>query len=363
MSSNTTHPPTYTANSNTINGQTYNAFSDGAYSTYLAWKAFDSNVTTYWMSGDNVYNSTTGITTSTTVLAGDGYAGCYVGFTLPYRIVPVTYTLTSGNMKSWRLYGKQNDSSSWEVLDEQVDQTSPDGVTYTLSESAQARRYTQFAVQVYKVVSPTFGRVNCKTFFVTGAIITQPDNPWPPTAGYTATSNAFTVSGQSYGNGNYIASASSIYVWDVPAYKAFDNDAYTWWASLAKYNSNGTHDYTGTTTTTDKNSTVYSGEWLQVQLPQSIYATSYVITPQWAFTYPGTSSVNQPATWYLFGSSTGADSSWTLLHSGSCSSWTQSAQTFTIVSNNTAYSYYRIVSTNIVSNTSLGIATLKIMSS
>ncbi len=184
---------------------------------------------------------------------------------------------------------------------------------------------------------------------------------WPPNAGYTASTNTITVSGQSYGNGTYVASASSIYDAGVPAYKALNNDASSWWASLARYSSTGSHTYTGTTTTTDKNNTTFSGEWLQVQLPQAITATSYVITPQWAGAYPGTSSVNQPASWVMLGSTTGANSSWTLLHNGNSASWTQSSQTFTITGNSTAYTYYRIVCTNLVSNTSFAIAILKIM--
>jgi len=188
-------------------------------------------------------------------------------------------------------------------------------------------------------------------------------NPWPPTAGYTPTTNVITVSGQTYGNGTYNISASSIYDGTVPAYKALDNDAYSWWASLPKYNSTSPWAYNGTITTKDSSNTTYSGEWIQVQLPQAIVATSYKITPQWVVSYGGTQSVNQPRVWYLFASNTGTDGSWVRLHSGTNSSWTQSTIEFTITGNSASYSYYRIVCTNLASNTSFAIAVLKIIGS
>jgi hypothetical protein len=82
------------------------------------------------------------------------------------------------------------------------------------------------------------------------------------------------ISGQPYGNGKYNILASSIYENTSPAipYGAFDKNygGYNAWVtSLGKYSST-TKDYLGSVSTYTTDNQIISGEWIQIELPESI---------------------------------------------------------------------------------------------
>lgn len=165
---------------------------------------------------------------------------------------------------------------------------------------------------------------------------------YPPAA---LTSNTTTLSGLAYGNGIYRASGSTE-VW--PAFRAFDKNvppttaggatATNSWAGNSNYNSSGA--YTGAISTTIDGSS-YAGEWLQIQLPNSIVLTAYQLNRG------ENGRTWNPSTFYLAGSNNG--STWSMLDSKSgitTAQWgvTGTNQAYTInLTNATAYSYYRIV--------------------
>jgi hypothetical protein len=125
---------------------------------------------------------------------------------------------------------------------------------------------------------------------------------------------------QTYGNGAYTCTASSIYGTAETTYMAFDKASATFWTSGSS--SYSTHTYT-TSYYATTSSTTRSGEWIQIAMPAAIYVGSYYLFGR--ETDPG----RFPAEWYLVGSND-AGSNWYLLDSGTNSvKWT-TAQVYQI---------------------------------
>ena len=160
---------------------------------------------------------------------------------------------------------------------------------------------------------------------------------FPPAAmtGYSTALNA------GYGQGTYVASASSEFS-GYYAWYAFDQSASTYWVSVGGgYNTSSPYNYTGAVTTTDVNGTSYSGDWLQIQLPASTVLSSYTITNNGA--------AAAPQVFFLLGSRDGTN--WFLIDSRSGITWSTSgiSQTFTVASGQ-AFIYFRIVTRNVAGN-------------
>jgi hypothetical protein len=152
------------------------------------------------------------------------------------------------------------------------------------------------------------------------------------------TSNTTTVSGQfSAYNGTYTITASTS---SNSPFNAFQENTTSYWESAANY-SLTSGNYVGTTTqTTDVNSNVYTGDYLQIQLPTSILLKCFSIS--------GRQDVNlnlyrSPRNFTVLGSNNGTN--WTLLHSeSSLITWNYADKIFYCnVSNTISFSYYRIV--------------------
>lgn len=144
------------------------------------------------------------------------------------------------------------------------------------------------------------------------------------------------ISGQAYGNGTYVISASESYAY--PTYSpigafdkalgsAGDGFAATWLPKTTAYSggtySDGTYSING-----------YLGEWIQLKLPSAITLTSYSHTAR----PDGTGNL---VDFKVFGSNNGT--SWTLIdtQTGLTSGWVNSVQrVFSTSSNSTAYQYY-----------------------
>jgi hypothetical protein len=163
---------------------------------------------------------------------------------------------------------------------------------------------------------------------------------YPPAA--LTTNTTTTLSGLTYGNGNYTATASSIYGGNLYAYRAFDKNPLNIWNSNSSAYNTTTGAY-GTTTysTMVSGSTIY-GEWLDLLLPVPIALSSYSIQARSDSDYTQT-----PYTWILAGTNNGG-TTWTQVDSQSARSFTQLSQiiTFTVNSSIT-YNEYRIIITSI----------------
>jgi hypothetical protein len=149
-----------------------------------------------------------------------------------------------------------------------------------------------------------------------------------------------------YGQGTYVASASTEYVGSANyAWYAFDKSTSTGWSCASGYYAAGTPaTYTGTYTTVDVNGTSYSGEWLQIQMPSSTVLANYTIIGN-------TNTNNNPSRFWIFGSRDGA--SWNLVDSRTGITWASPwTQTFTVAASS-AFTYYRI-SVNQIQNAGAG---------
>ena len=145
------------------------------------------------------------------------------------------------------------------------------------------------------------------------------------------------VQNTSYGTGIYIASASS----ELPSWLVFSafNKGPQTWSSLGTYT---TGTYIGSVNTVDISGIIYSGEWIQIQLPVSIVLSRYDVACQF-------NSLNNVSTSFVvLGSYDGIK--WYLLNSQTGQSWSAPGTTNTYVVNTfKAYQYYRMVCRQLVS--------------
>jgi hypothetical protein len=153
--------------------------------------------------------------------------------------------------------------------------------------------------------------------------------------GYSTTLNS------GYGQGVYVASASSEYSSGGATYPnawyAFDKSASTSWvAANGGYNTSSPYNYTGSVRTVDVNGTSYSGDWLQIQMPSSIILSTYSIKDSG-------DAQKGPGAWSILGSRDGAI--WFLVDQRSGVAYSTSLLNFSVTSAQ-AFTYYRMVITN-----------------
>lgn len=154
------------------------------------------------------------------------------------------------------------------------------------------------------------------------------ENAYPPA---TLTANTTTLSNASYGIGSYTASASSA---ANPAFNAFDNNTGTQWSTSVAYSTTTPFGSTSTTITADVNGNVYTGEYIQIQLPVSITLSSYSMGG-------ATNNAQSPGQWHVLGSTNSTD--WYLVNHQANVAWASSAaQTFNVV-RGSPYNYFRFV--------------------
>jgi hypothetical protein len=150
-----------------------------------------------------------------------------------------------------------------------------------------------------------------------------------------------TVLNSGYGQGTYVASASSEYSPGGATYPnawyAFDKSASTSWvAANGGYNTSSPYNYTGSVRTVDVNGTSYSGDWLQIQMPSSIILSTYSIKDSG-------DAQKGPGAWSILGSRDGAI--WFLVDQRSGVAYSTSLLNFSVTSAQ-AFTYYRMVITN-----------------
>jgi hypothetical protein len=144
------------------------------------------------------------------------------------------------------------------------------------------------------------------------------------------TTNTTAISGQAYGNGTYIASASDVFDSNYQAFKAFNKSSAT---AFDRWNSSGSGTFTTTNITGGSGSTA-TGSWLQLQVPVGgIIMRSY--------------SLHQPepgvvmTAWLMLGSTDGTN--WVQLDSETGQTFGTTPRIYNIT-NNTSYTRYRLVS-------------------
>ena len=167
--------------------------------------------------------------------------------------------------------------------------------------------------------------------------------PFPP----AAMTNYLTTLNSGYGQGAYVASASSEYPTLVyPAWSAFDKSTslsatggiYSYWSTIAIYANGG--GYLGSNVTVDVIGSSYVGEWLQLQMPVSVVLSNYIMAVRSDYVH------QSPVKFWVLGSRDGIN--WTLVDSRSGVSWASTTKTFTVGATQ-AYTYYRFV-TNTTTN-------------
>jgi hypothetical protein len=150
--------------------------------------------------------------------------------------------------------------------------------------------------------------------------------PPAPMTGYSTTINA------GYGQGTYVASASTDSGVIYQAWQAFDRNHSSFWVASYTYTINV--PYAGTVITIDANGTSYKGEWLQIQMPCAIVLASYSLRPQ-------DGPANTPSGWYVLGSRDGAN--WYFIDTRAGQSWVSSVYNTYQTQSSQAFTHFRLV--------------------
>jgi len=158
---------------------------------------------------------------------------------------------------------------------------------------------------------------------------------FPPAAmtGYSTALNS------GYGQGTYVASASSELGSPYQAWQAFDKIGTTIvsiWASYASYASTAPYGTLGSNVTVDVSGSLYAGEWLQIQMPSSIVLSNYSLTGS------SQAALQSPSRFWILGSRDGTN--WSLVDSRTnVSSWVNYVTQNFSVSSGQAFTHFRIV--------------------
>jgi hypothetical protein len=117
---------------------------------------------------------------------------------------------------------------------------------------------------------------------------------YPPVRNFT--SDTTIISGQLYGNGTYIVSASTFFIGE-ETFRVFNGTNSGWTQSTAKYDGSPAGTYTGLLSLGG-----FTGEWIKVQFPVSIKLTRYIIEAS------SIGGVNRaPSVYKIFGSNNNID--------------------------------------------------------
>ena len=150
------------------------------------------------------------------------------------------------------------------------------------------------------------------------------------------------VSGWAYGNGLYVASASSAYIYadeQAKPFFLFDKSDSTWWVNDFTphwYPVDGS-TYAGASQTAvvvDLSQISYAGEWVQLSLPQPVALSNYSISP-------AANKARAPRDFIIVGSND--KTAWTLLDNRTNVIVWQTARMFATTNQVGAYSNFRII--------------------
>ena len=168
---------------------------------------------------------------------------------------------------------------------------------------------------------------------------------FPPAAmtGYSSVLNA------GYGQGTYVASASSEYPNSSTGqvYALFDKvtTGTNYWqagngsgSAGTSYTASSPFNYLGGARTVDVSGTSYAGEWVQIQFPSSVVLSNYQVQ-LWTV-----GSSGAPSNWALLGSRDGVN--WSLIDQRSGVAYTTSLLTY-LTAASQAFTYFRMIITQL----------------
>ena len=304
-----------------------------------AYYAFDRNINTVWThSWFTRYDSSGNFTSNTsTTIDGTAYLGDWLQIQLPSAIYLKRYKLASRYLaRAPRNFviGGSNDGTTWTLIDtrNEINNLDEQGSSFDVISSVNSYNYYRIVVTKKVAISeflsirewelygiPVYGQIGAKY----------------PIAALTADTTI--INGNNIGCGTYTVTYSSSFDANFAGWKAFTNsmsDTYIT-TSTPSFVYDASGNYTASASTTISG-TAYSGEWLQIQLPNSIALNLYTLFCRTA------QPTHSPKTWYVAGSNDG--STWSLLDSETnITSWTSGVgQTFS-VSYAGKYSYFRFV--------------------
>jgi hypothetical protein len=295
-----------------------------------------------YLDGVLYYSSTTPVTlvnrNYNVYLARERYTGMQGSLTV-YDFRVINETLTSD--KVLNLYN----ATTYNVLTPKITLTGAP-LFNQLSQSAASSAVGAFSLRAVNGVTAKAVQVRPQGQFPPGPFV----NPSGTLNGpYTET-----ITGYAFGGtGTYTVLGSSRVSSGREPWKAFDGfdgGFGTRWISSSTYTANS--PYTGPASTTAGGVT-YPGEWLQIQLPQSIVLSSYSIYPQ--------ATNNIPLTWNVFASNDG--STWTVIDQRGTAPTAGQDNNYTISGTPTSYSYYRIGCYVVSSGTSFAVVEMKLYGS
>lgn len=369
----------YTAPLDTNSNLLVRIISSSASNATLLPAAFSASNDVF-ISSNNVYNATGDPNNSIqTLVSGSNYSGEWVEVDLPNMII-ANRIYINANASTFTVAGSSNNGSTFGLLFYTNSNVPGTYAYYDVNNTAAYDVYrlivnktttnnSNIVVTTFKVYgsaqsNPTISLDNRSftlsngTTTVNGNLLVNTDTinyansnspiEFPPAAMTTVTTS---LSGQRYGNGSYVSSSSSSIV-GREAWKLFNKTASPtdMWTALNETYSSSVGIYTGAESTVLVNGSNITGEWVQIQLPQSIILNSVSITStQGTFTQNSTTysfaQVRSPNAFSILGSENG--SNWSLVYSATnVNNWLSAGgetKTFSVFSPLTAYKYYRLI--------------------
>lgn len=303
---------------------------------HSAFKAFDYSAaasgdtasSTMYHSAWSTYNSTTGayIGGVSTTVSGISYSGEWLQIQLPRAIKLFNYVIScrpgyvsSQSPNTWVIAGS-NDGTTWTLLDTETNVSTWDSLRLTFNVNNSAT-YTYF--RIICTVTGQSASSDRQAFIVSEwelyslpfTSVKYPiaplRNEYPPVA---LTALTGTISGQLYGNGVYTCSLSASYYGAENAVQVFNKNETDLWHGGTNagdlYNAS-TGVYSGNKSTTDISSTVHSGEWVQITLPEQIVLAEFAVGSSNG--NGGDATRKAPRDFVILGSNDNG-TTWTLIH-------------------------------------------------
>jgi hypothetical protein len=333
-----------------------------------AYNMFTYDYTKYWSADPVHYDATTGIGLRAS-LSGTSYMGEYAIIRVPVAFSLIRFRLVNPNQqlnpyntapKAYRIYGSNN-RSTWVLLhaDEDVVQTSGTfAIEQTIASKPAAYQFYAIVVNKIDVEAMSFSIGQWELYGSDEASVTETPVVYPPiqlNSGwreYDFPEVGQTLTGQSYGNGEYKVSTTPLYNNNTPS-GVFSKATADSFSSLSNaftsreesalfaYSGSSPFSYLGTLNSGarvfDFVVNDYLGCWIKIKLPHEIRATSFGIGPR-------TNILTQCAGKFrLYGSNNASD--WTTIHDQTTPLTFASNGTLTFVniSTTTYYMYYAFV--------------------
>lgn len=349
-----------------------NTVLDGTYivtassSTESPARAFNLNLSEAWTSATNVYSSNNYVGAVSTVdVTGQTFTGEWIQIQLPQRqeisYVTIENSILSQSPRFVRVLAS-HDGTTWSLIGQYQTSTAANvGENYYhihipkffYSARTGFFSYYRFVIsQAQGSAGVQISRIGLYT--PKSSLIAHYDRSqqtvkeYPPLA---LTSSETTLQNAPYGNGTYVATASSNLPFednDYDGYNAFDksytaptNPDLTGWHSAENVYTNG--QYTGSVTTTDDQGTVFSGEYLQLAMPKKTRIHKIGIVPRGSEYAPqiAMDQWRSPRDFVILGSNNG--STWTLITKVNNATNYQRFKISEFAFDEVSYSYYRMV--------------------